>query len=234
LLTIIAAMASSIDGRIAYPAPHQNASLGSPQDKQHLASLRDTADAIVLGGETFRAWPKPHYGSARYAPDSGGLLPYHIIITRGQALLANVPPDSPLFATNAPICIVTPFVVDRATRQAYPANTQWMTLAQPQSLADSLPVLCQQWQQQFGINTLLIEGGGQLLYAFISANLLQHLYVTICPLLIGGDIPSGLPAGLLTGPALGMIHNKPLATLISSTPLGCNEVLCHWQWTSHG
>jgi 5-amino-6-(5-phosphoribosylamino)uracil reductase len=228
LLTVIAAIASSIDGRIAYPPPHETASLGSPQDKSHLRDLRDTADAIVMGGETFRAWPKPHYGNTRYAPTTGD-LPYHIIISRGQLLHNSIPPNSDLFSTNAPVCIVTPYALDSQTKQAYPPRTQWMVLAHPQSLALSLPTLCDHWQQHWGINTVLSEGGGQLLHALASAGLLHQLYLTICPLLIGGDATTGLPAGLLTGPAFGA-NTTPPATLVNATALGPNELLCHWQW----
>jgi 5-amino-6-(5-phosphoribosylamino)uracil reductase len=38
-----------------------------------------------------------------------------------------------------------------------------------------------------GHQTVLVEGGGEVLASFLDEDLLDELYVTICPCLIGGE-----------------------------------------------
>ena len=41
-----------------------------------------------------------------------------------------------------------------------------------------------------GIERLLIEAGGDLLFQFLAADAIDEMYLTLCPLLVGGDAPS--------------------------------------------
>jgi riboflavin biosynthesis pyrimidine reductase len=44
--------------------------------------------------------------------------------------------------------------------------------------------------QRRGVETLLVEAGGDLLFQFLAKDALDELYVTLCPLVIGGETPS--------------------------------------------
>jgi riboflavin biosynthesis pyrimidine reductase len=60
-----------------------------------------------------------------------------------------------------------------------------------------------------GVNRLLVEGGGEVNWNFIEADLVDELYVTITPRLLGGrDAPT-----LLEGPGLSMREQRALRLL---------------------
>ena len=62
-LHIVSNSAISLDGKLASAALERKA-LGSPEDRRRMAHLRDEADAILVGGQTFRTWGMPLVGTA--------------------------------------------------------------------------------------------------------------------------------------------------------------------------
>ena len=62
-----------------------------------------------------------------------------------------------------------------------------------------------------GVKTLLIEGGGHLMHLALAAQAVQELYLTVCPLLLGGmDNPA-----LVAGPGF-RISEAPRTEVISA------------------
>ncbi len=41
-----------------------------------------------------------------------------------------------------------------------------------------------------GIDRLLVEAGGDLLFQFLAAEAIDEMHVTLCPLVVGGDAPT--------------------------------------------
>ena len=41
-----------------------------------------------------------------------------------------------------------------------------------------------------GVERLLVEAGGDLLFQFLAADAIDEMYLTLCPLVVGGDAPS--------------------------------------------
>ena len=68
---------------------------------------------------------------------------------------------------------------------------------------------------------LLVEAGGDLLFQFLAADALEELYVTLCPLLIGGPTPS-----LVAGSGFFAAELKRLQ-LLSSQVEG-DEIFLHY------
>jgi 5-amino-6-(5-phosphoribosylamino)uracil reductase len=75
---------------------------------------------------------------------------------------------------------------------------------------------------QRGVQTLLVEAGGELLSQFLAADALDELYVTLCPVLIGGKTP-----GLVGGTGFSL-HALPHLTLMSSEVVG-DEIFLHYR-----
>ena len=61
-LFIFSNSAISLDGKLASAALERKA-LGSPEDRRRMVRLRDEADAILVGGQTFRTWGMPLVGT---------------------------------------------------------------------------------------------------------------------------------------------------------------------------
>ena len=73
-----------------------------------------------------------------------------------------------------------------------------------------------------GVQTLLVEAGGELLVQFLAADALDELYVTLCPLVIGGRTTPGLMGG--TGFSQAELRRL---TLLSSEVVG-SEIFLHY------
>lgn len=180
-MRVISNTAISLDGRINTRDDLPPA-LGSPTDLQRMRQVRAQADAVLVGGATFRHWP------IASLPDPEALVgrsqPYwNVVVTRSCQIQ---PRDSflaerrvrPLFLTVAghqP----PPFSVETEVYPGADIPVPWI-----------LETLARR-----GIQTLLIEAGGDLLFQFLAADAIDEMYVTLCPLVIGGQQTASLADG---------------------------------------
>ncbi len=206
-MRIFACMASSLDGKIGPASTRHFAAITSRYDMEHLKSLRDEADGILFGASTFRAWPKVHLGHNR------SKSPHHFIMSHSLDL----DPNTPLFqALEIPITIFsdsTPVT----SRQTFPKHVELVHIPEgPDQI-----IFIMNYLKERGINSLLIEGGGQILHHFIEAGFLQELYLTLAPVLIGQlSAPGLLGDQTLTRP--------PEFSLLSSQQIE-NELYLHFK-----
>lgn len=217
-MRVIACFASSLDGRIS-PAEDGGAyvRISSDEDIRHLKAVRQQADAVLMGGRTFRAYPKPHRRL------DGTPVPWHGIWTRGgEACLQAIPPDSPLF-THTPalaVQIFSPLPVPETVQAAYPTSVGW-TVLPSEAAAGSVSTILDTFAQN-GVQTLLVEGGGEVLAQFLNAQAVQELYLTLCPVLLGGQA-----APLVGGQAAWHgVESAPRTHLLSQKRLG-EELFLH-------
>ncbi len=102
-MRIIACLAASLDGRIG-SATNLKDRIGTSADLEHLLTVRNQANAILCGGETFRQHATIRKGNQQDRP------PLQCILTRRFAL----PPEARLFQQSittdppTPILIVSP------------------------------------------------------------------------------------------------------------------------------
>jgi riboflavin biosynthesis pyrimidine reductase len=169
--------AVSLDGRInsrggGFPV------LGTARDHARMSRLRSQADAVLVGGATFRNWPHPALPDAADRASLGARRPWTVVVSRTlnvpvtPAFLAE-PGFRPLFLTR---------------RAAIPAGFA----AEVEGYdGEDLPV---PWMlerlRERGVERLLVEAGGDLLFQFLAADAIDEMNVTLCPLVIGGDTPS--------------------------------------------
>lgn len=172
-MKIFSNTAISLDGRIN-TREGRFTLLGSPRDHARMEFLREQADAVLVGGGTFRNWPDP-------SPRAGSGPPlWNVVVTRTLQVplrpsFLTEPRIRPLFLTLA-----------SAISPQFPADVEGYS-----GPGEDLPV---PWivdvLRRRGVERLLVEGGGDLIYQFLAADALDELYVTLCPLVIGGDAPS--------------------------------------------
>ncbi len=186
---VIVNMVSTLDGRAALEGNTRG--LGGEQDRNLFHLLRTAADAILVGAGTARI---ERYAEAvkndelRAARERHGLAPEQpTVIVSGRLLL---PSDLPLLqAEGAPVVIAT--AADHELEGVNAAVTYERT-------GDDLQLLLARLRSEHGLRSLVCEGGPTLLSHLLAANLVDELFLSIAPKLIGGgDEPT-----ITTGPAL--------------------------------
>ncbi len=186
--------AATADGKLA-PANRHFVPFGSARDQEHLLELRAAADAVMSGARTVDLGPvKLGPGGAKYRRHrlKRGLTEYNLrIVVSGSGTLN---PGAEIFRHRfSPIIILT---TERAPRNK---------LRQLQRLADEVKIcgdreldfdyalrwLRQQWQVQ----RLLCEGGGEINAALFEAGLVNEIHLTLCPVIFGGRAAPTLADG---------------------------------------
>ncbi len=184
-MRIIACFASTLDGKIG-SAHNLRDRVGTRADLDHLLNIRNQADAILCGGETFRQHPAIRKGSQQEK------APLQCILTKRFDL----PPQASLFTNSAqhdppvPILIFSPQDAPPELKNQYPAHLEWIATGEGSPVLSVLQVL-----ERKGVQTLMVEGGGHIMNLFLQAKAVQELYLTVCPLLLGGKDDPALVTG---------------------------------------
>lgn len=166
--------AISLDGHINC-AQNKQLFLGSPKDLEMMGVIRSRCDAILIGGNTFRLWPIPSY-----APQKK--IIWNVIVSRTldfklSRKYLTCPYIKPLFLTS---------------RRDIPKTFSAEVLSTKRKITPRWIVA---ELARRGIKKLLIEGGGDLIYQFLKADLLDEMYVTLCPHIIGDSTAPALVTG---------------------------------------
>ena len=176
-MKVVTNTAVSLDGRIN-TRERRFTFFGSARDHARMSRLRAEADAVLVGGATFRNWPHPSL------PDEGDRVPlakphWNVVVTRSL----DVPLEPEFLADRS----IRPLFVTRA--DAVPATfaaevEAWTGPGDP-PVAWIVERLAAR-----GIERLLIEAGGELLFQFLAADAVDEMHVTLCPIVVGGPAPS--------------------------------------------
>lgn len=205
--------AISLDGRIN-TREGRFTTLGSARDLQRMSELRAQADAVLVGGATFRNWPHAALPEAAHLPTDAAAGPrWNVVVSRSL--------DVPLLPGFLQEPRVRPLFLTRSA--AIPAGFP----AEVEGYAGPGPDLPVPWMLEAlarrGVRSLLVEAGGDLLFQFLAADALDELYVTLCPLVIGGK---GVPS-LADGSGFGLAELRRLH-LLEAEVLG-DESFLHYR-----
>jgi len=181
---VAAAMIASADGRAAVQG--RSVGLGHPADRALLRELRTAVDAILVGPGTLRA---ERYANLldtdqRERRVGRGLHPEPIVATIARS--GRVPDEIPLFAEPRARIQIYAEAVDAevAARGAEVAVHRFRPgEATPVSALEHLATVR-------GVRSVLCEGGPTLLRALVAAACIDHLLLTLAPLLAGGAAPN--------------------------------------------
>jgi 5-amino-6-(5-phosphoribosylamino)uracil reductase len=217
--TVILAM--SADGKIA-DRDRQAARFSSAADLHHLETLIAQADGVLFGANTLRAYgtcltvrqPELLDGrSHRHQPPQ----PIQIVCSGSGKL----DPQGRFFRQAVPRWLITTASGAKPWQGAV-AFDQILTL--PDDSPTDWPTLAQQLRTR-GIAKLALLGGGTLVAAWLEAGLVDELYLTVCPLLIGGGTAPTPVDGT------GRLISKALPlTLISAHTID-SEVFLHYRYS---
>ncbi len=218
---VSANLAMSADGKIA-AAQANVGRFTSPADRAHMDHVRHDTDAVLMGAHTLRqANPDCTVKNAKAvaARKSAGFVrqPLAVVVCASGVL----PDDARIFraAAKSPAALEpapTPVVFTTAAAQLQlqvQLGPRAAVVGLGHAPLDAAAMLHQLYLR--GVRRLLIEGGGETLWAFAAAGALDVLHVTLAPCLIGG---SQAPT-LLGGPGFAL-HDRLRLALTSSTVVG--------------
>ncbi|MDP2309416.1 MAG: RibD family protein [Pseudomonadota bacterium] len=180
-MKVITNTAITVDGKIG-SARYDHVAIGSPVDRQYMSVLRARADAVLVGGRTFRSWPLPLVPDARALlelaasgfPDAAfppleGRQWWNVILTRSL----DVPKTGRFYSDPR----VRPLFYSGTAGHVPSGEVVVGEVSIPGVLADLAAR---------GVETLLVEAGGDLIAQLLQAGVVDELYLTICPLVLGG------------------------------------------------
>jgi 5-amino-6-(5-phosphoribosylamino)uracil reductase len=169
---VIANFVASVDGRAAFQG--RSGPLSDEGDRAMFHALRESVDAIMVGTGTLRV---ERYGSLIRDPEARqrrvdrGLEadPLACVVTRSGTL----PLDIPLFAEERVVVFAPNAIEGVLTIELDPAE---LTLA----------TVVRHLHAGYGVHSLLCEGGPTLFGSLIDEQLVDELFLTLAPKLVGG------------------------------------------------
>lgn len=208
-MKVVSNTAISLDGRIN-TRERRFAFFGTARDHARMSRLRADADAVLVGGATFRNWP---HAALPDEADRGRLRgrPWNVVVSRSL--------DLPLAADFFAEAAIRPLLL---TRAAAPRGESPPAEIEAWDGEGDLPVpwILEQLARR-GVERLLVEAGGDLLFQFLAAGAIDEMYLTLCPLVVGGEAPS------LAGGSGFDLAGAPRMRLVSAEPEG-DEVFLHY------
>ncbi len=196
-------MVASVDG--AATVDGRTGELGAAADHVAFRALRDRADAILVGAGTVRAegyGPGSVDGSRLQGRRSRGLAdqPRLVIVSASLGL----DPDHRVFSGPVPPVVVTHQRARDAASTALGAVCDlWVAGDDAVDLAQMLRMLARE-----GLTRVLCEGGPTLNGGLLEAGLVDELFVTVAPCLVGGDAPR-----IVTGTGSGEVVRLELVSV---------------------
>jgi 5-amino-6-(5-phosphoribosylamino)uracil reductase len=181
LVTVILAM--SLDGKIA-DAARSPARFGSPVDKSHLETQIATVDAVLFGAGTLRA-----YGTTLRITSPERLQQRALQQKPAQPLqilcsgTGKIDSRLPFFNQSVPRWLLT--TATGALPWLNHSGFEQILIAEA-SLGEIDWVTALEQLFKVGIHRVAVLGGGELVASLLAANLIDDLWLTLCPLLLGG------------------------------------------------
>jgi 2,5-diamino-6-(ribosylamino)-4(3H)-pyrimidinone 5'-phosphate reductase len=213
-------MAMTADGKIT-SAQREEPAFASRYDKTVMDKLRAEADAVLVGAGTLRADDPPlHVRDAEMQAHRRSLGKPDGLVNVLVTASASVDPGARFFTDGAAseriVATVVDAPADRLSRLAEVAEV-WTLGRGRVDLREMLVRL-----KSRGVERLLVEGGGELNWGFVRDDLVDDLYVTIAPALLGGrDAPT-----LCEGEGLPMAGRRRLRLVQADVKDG--EIFCHY------
>jgi riboflavin biosynthesis pyrimidine reductase len=201
----------SHDGRVSFNVPgHEgggDVSDFNPHDQWLMGLLRARADAVIVGANTLRTesehiwtsefiYPRDAAGFASLRDaESRSRTPLQVFVTRS----GDITPDAAVFH-DASLSVVVVTSVEGQNNLAVSALPNVSMITAGEKDVD-IPQALRRLRDEFGVQTVLCEGGPRVYGAFISSQVLDEEFLTLSPVLVGGSQEQKRP-GLIEGLAL--------------------------------
>lgn len=177
-------MAMSLDGRIT-TRRRERMTLGSKHDRRLMDELRAEADAVIVGAGTVR-----HDGfpivvrnedilqkAAARRPDPH---PVNVILSR----TLDIPTARPIFLRKETEKVIFTTSEAPASRVRRLSKVAEVVVLKRRTLSPSVVL---EHLRRRGMERVLLEGGGEVHFAFAREHVVDEIYITLTPRLIGGQ-----------------------------------------------
>jgi len=197
-------MVSTVDGKVAVGGGA--AGIGSQADHALMRQLRARADAVMTGAGTLRAEDYSSKVPERYVPErlarGQSAQPLAVIVSGSGQL----PADRPLFwGAGFARALVTG---QRGAVAVDPAQAKHLQLVVAGEETVDLAVGLRLLRAEHGVRWLLGEGGPHLNHSLLAAGLVDELFLTFAPKLVGSAGPT-----IVEGPPFQLAGAIPLTLL---------------------
>ncbi|MFQ5381097.1 MAG: RibD family protein [Dehalococcoidia bacterium] len=195
---VILNMILSADGRTALQG--SRAIRGSTTDRRLMHELRGHADAVLVGGETFRSvavTPRSGPADTPAGPFRAPMRANPLAVVLSAA--GRLPLDRPFFTAadfEGIVYLADDCPADR--RSAVEAGGRPIVSV---PVADAVPFVLRDLHKRLGVRRLLLESGPRLNAAFHEEDAIDELFLTIAPVVDGGSAPPLVAPGSRSVPA---------------------------------
>jgi riboflavin-specific deaminase-like protein len=173
---VVLNMVESLDGRATVGG--KVGALTGPVDQRILYRLRAQAEALLVGAGTVR---NERYGSL--FPDTPADQPKPLVVIVSSRL--DLPPDLPLFAErDARVLIATPS--DGTLAFDHAASVDYLRVPAVDGGADVASILAA-LRREHGVRSVVCEGGPTLNESLLGGALVDELFLSLSPLIVGGS-----------------------------------------------
>lgn len=218
---VIANFALTWDARIS-TRNRTPSDFSSPADKRRLLAIRAEGDAVLVGAATVAAdtmalgLPVPELREQRR---SRGQTEYPLRVLVSSS--GQVSPALRVFSERTSPVVI--YSTERMPSEVRACLIGGATLVIGAGPVVDLAAMLYSLRHEFGVKTLICEGGGRLLDAMLRAGLVDELCLTLCPQIFGGK------AGVtLTGEVGMWLPKSILGRLLSMEQIG-EECFTRWR-----
>ncbi len=177
-------MAMSVDGKIS-TWRRESIALGSPEDRHTMDVLRAKSDAVIIGSRTLAldGWPvRVRDREIRLRRSRRGLPPHPLNVVMSTAL--EMSPRCQFFRhPKTQKLVITTRAAPQSRIRRFAQCAEVLVLpgkrVRPGRVVDVL--------HSRGMNRILVEGGGELNFSFFKEGLVDELFITITPRVLGGS-----------------------------------------------
>lgn len=172
------------DGRIS-TRNHTPSDFSSKRDKHRLLEIRSTGDAVLVSVATVAAdrmtmgMPDQDLRAARLARGQSE-YPLRVLLTNSGRIDPTLPVFEKMFST---IAIFSTSRMPAQVREALEGKAH-LHLADGDTV--SLPEMMRTLRQQYAVQKLVCEGGGQVFRSLLAEDLVDEVHLTLCPRIFGG------------------------------------------------
>jgi len=175
--------AMSIDGKIS-TKQRNRLRFSSKEDWKLMDEIRANADAVLIGANTIRSEDPPfRIRSKKWIGkrllEGKTAQPISIILSNSLDL----PINGRYFKERKLDRII--FTTQTASKEKLKSVSPFAEIIQTEGNKVDLNDLCRILFQR-NIHKLVVEGGGEVNMAFFNAGLVDEIYMTLCPVIIGG------------------------------------------------